>query len=95
MLDRELGRLASEGPTDRELDKAINQIELSFLYGMETPGGKAEQLGFYETIVDDGRHGFARLDAVRKVTPDSVTRAVRKYLRSTRRTRIEVSGGLG
>ena len=95
LFDRELDRLASEGPTDRELDKAINQIELSFLYGMETPGGKAEQLGFYETIVDDGRHGFTRLDAVRKVTPESIRRAVQKYLRPTRRTRIEVSERLG
>jgi zinc protease len=42
-LEEEIDELASEGPEQPELDKAINQLELSFLHSMETPGGKAEQ----------------------------------------------------
>jgi zinc protease len=90
LLDREIARLGSEGPTTLELDKAINQFELSFLHSMETAGGKAEQIGFYETVADDGAAVFDRLEAYRGVTSDAVKRVVVKYLRPSRRTRVEV-----
>jgi zinc protease len=91
LLDKEVARLAEDGPTDIELDKAINQIELSFLYSMETAGGKAEQLGFYETVVNDGSTGFERLEDYRRVTAGQVQRAAGKYFRPSRRTRVEIS----
>ncbi len=90
LLDKEVARLSADGPTDLELDTAINQIELSFLHGMETAGGKAEQVGFYETVVGAGT-AFDRLDAYRQVTPAQVKHAARKYLRPSRRTRVEIS----
>ena len=92
LLDREIGRLGSEGPSRLELDKAINQLELSFLHSMETAGGKAEQIGFYETVANDGSAVFSRLEAYREVTPNDVKRVVTKYLRPSRRTRVEILG---
>ena len=61
LLDREVDRLESKGPSPLELEKAINQLELSFLHSMETAGGKAEQIGFYETVANDGAAVFDRL----------------------------------
>ncbi len=90
LLDREIARLGSEGPTPLELEKAISQLELSFLHSMETAGGKAEQIGFYETVANDGAAVFERLAAYRNVTGDAVKRAVTKYLRPSRRTRVEI-----
>ena len=90
LLDREVGRLGSHGPSALELEKAINQLELSFLHSMETAGGKAEQIGFYETVANDGAAVFDRLVAYRHVTADAVKRAVTKYLRPSRRTRVEI-----
>lgn len=90
LLDREIARLGSDGPRPLELEKAINQLELSFLHGMETAGGKAEQIGFYETVANDGAALFDRLEAYREVTCDDVKRAVTKYLRPSRRTRVEI-----
>ena len=90
LLDREIRRLGSEGPTPVELEKAISQLELSFLHSMETAGGKAEQIGFYETVANDGAAVFARLEAYRDVSARDVKRAVTKYLRPSRRTRIEI-----
>jgi zinc protease len=90
LLDLEIARLGSDGPTAFELEKAINQIELSFLHSMETAGGKAEQIGFYETVVDDGAAVFDRLAAYQEVTVGDVKRVVAKYLRPSRRTRIEI-----
>lgn len=90
LLDREIERLGADGPRPAELDKAINQLELSFLHSMETVGGKAEQIGFYETVANDGAAVFDRLTAYRAVTGDAVQRVVRKYLRPSRRTRVEI-----
>jgi zinc protease len=90
LLDREVDRLESKGPSPLELEKAINQLELSFLHSMETAGGKAEQIGFYETVANDGAAVFDRLAAYRKVTGGDVKRAVAKYLRRSRRTRVEI-----
>ena len=90
LLDRELGELANVGPSDAELAKATSQLELSFLHSLETAGGKAEQVGFYETVASDGAAVFDRLEAYRRVTPVDVQRAVRTYLRPSRRTRIEI-----
>ncbi|MFW2390660.1 MAG: M16 family metallopeptidase [Polyangiales bacterium] len=90
LLDRELNRLGSEEPSEVELEKAINQLELSFLHSMETAGGKAEQIGFYETVVDDGAAVFDRLAAYRAVSAEDVTRVAAKYLRPSRRTRVEI-----
>jgi zinc protease len=90
LLDLELERLGAEGPLPHELEKAAAQLELSFLHSMETAGGKAEQIGFYETVLGDGTAIFERLEAYRAVTPSDVRRVVRKYLRPSRRTRVEI-----
>lgn len=90
LLDEELERLGRSGPTQLELDKAIHQLELSFLHSMETAGGKAEQVGFYETVVGDGAGVFTRLAEYREVGASEVRRAVTKYLRPSRRARVEI-----
>jgi zinc protease len=90
LLDGEISALGSDGPTRLELEKAVNQIELSFLHSMETPGGKAEQIGFYETVAKNGAAVFERLAAYRDVTASDVRRVVAKYLRPSGRTRVEV-----
>ena len=91
--EREIDRLGSRGPTATEMEKAQSPLELSFLHGMETAGGKAEQIGFYETVVGDGSAVFDRLEAYRGVTGREVARVVKRYLRPSRRTRIEILPG--
>lgn len=90
LLDTELERLGAEGPSELELSKAINQLELSFLHGMETAGGKAEQIGFYEIVASNGAAVFDRLEAYRRVRASDVRRVVTRYLRPSRRTRVEI-----
>lgn len=90
LLDGEIHRLSEELAPAAELDKAIAQLELSFLHSMETPGGKAEQVGFYETVGGGGAAVFERLRGYRDVSPDDIRRVARRYLRPSRRTRIEI-----
>jgi zinc protease len=90
LLEREIDRLASRGPTPGELEKAISQLELSFLHTMETAGGKAEQIGFHQTVLNDGAAVFDRLRSYGEVRADDVRRMVARYLRPSRRTRVEI-----
>ncbi len=79
-IDEELARFAQSGPTDREMEQARNAVEASFLRGIETVQGKADQLNqyYYEIGMPDG---FQRdLDRVRAVSAADVQRVVRQYL---------------
>ncbi len=57
---------------------------------METAGGKAEQVGFYDTILGDPRKIFGRLEEYRAVTADDVLASARRYLDPRRRTVVHV-----
>jgi zinc protease len=89
-VDTSIESLAEQGPSPAELEKALHQLELSFLHGMETSGGKAEQIGFYELVAGDGAAVFDRLEAYRAVTPERVREVTAKYLCPSRRTRIHI-----
>jgi len=84
VVDEELRLLATNGPTDRELQQARNALEASFLSGIERAQSKADQLNSY--YFDLGTpDGFQRdLDRYRAVTADQVRAAVRRYLTGPR-----------
>lgn len=89
-VDGVLDRLAKEPPSEAELEKAKNRLELFFLHGMETAYGRAEQLGFYATVLGDASRVFGHLDEYRAVTAADVQRAARRYFDARRRTVIAV-----
>jgi zinc protease len=83
-VDEELRRLASDGPTERELEQARNALEASFLASIEPVLAKADQLNqyYFELGTPDG---FQRdLDRYRAVTADQVRDVVRRYLTGAR-----------
>jgi len=73
-----------------ELEKAKSRLELGFLQGLETVSGKAEQIGFFDTVLGDPGAGFSRLDAYRAVTADDLRRVARTYLVASARTVVYV-----
>mgnify|MGYP000420098244 CR=1 FL=1 len=73
-----------------ELDKVKARLELGSLQGLETVAGKAEQIGFYETVLGDPAALFHKLEAYRRVTPGDLLRVARRYLVAESRTVIEV-----
>ncbi|MEZ4257395.1 MAG: insulinase family protein, partial [Polyangiales bacterium] len=83
-LYEELERVAAEGVTGEELERAKNRLELSFLGGMETAAGKAEQIGFYETLTGKPNHAFTRLAELLRVQSKDVARVVRAFDRPNR-----------
>ena len=90
VLDEELERITKKRVSAAELMRVKNRAELSFLMAMETSAGKAEQIGFYETVLGDAGKLMQRLEDFRAVTADDVLRVARKVLDKKRRTRIEV-----
>ena len=85
-IDRELRRLAADGPTQRELDQAKNAIESAFLNRLESVQGKSEQLNayYYFTGVPDGFQ--TEIDRLRAVTATDIKRVVNAYLLGPRVT---------
>jgi zinc protease len=90
ILDEEIERLQREPVKPEELEKAQNRLELSFLSGMETASGKAEQIGFCATVLGDPTAAFTRLERYRSITAADVQAACQRYLVPARRTMITV-----
>lgn len=89
-LDRVVNRMIHDGPTPREIQKAKNLLEASFVRGLKTNNGVGEQIGFYEHIFGDYKAMFRTLDKYRAVTAADVKRVAKKYLDPTQRTVAEL-----
>ncbi len=80
VIDREIARARDELVSDDELARAKARLELSLLQSLETMGGKAEQIGFYEVVLGDPSAAFRRLAAYRRATTSDLRKAARRYL---------------
>jgi zinc protease len=89
-FDREIVRLNDELVTQDELQCAKARLELGGLQSLDTASGKAEQIGFYDTVVGDPAGAFRRLEAYRRVTGGDVRRVARRFLVTRSRTIIHV-----
>ena len=79
----EIAGLAGAGPTEREMERVLNQIEVDFVEGLERVGGfggKADQLNRY--YMTTGNPGYVRKDLARysRTTAETVAGQVRGSL---------------
>jgi zinc protease len=89
-LDRELERVRADVVSDDELARAKARLELGLLQGLETASGKAETIGFYETVLGDPAASFRRLGEYRRTTASDLRAAARRVLRDEARTIVRV-----
>ncbi len=85
-----LARVRDEVVTADELVRAKARLELGLLQSLETMGGKAEQIGFYETVLGDPSAAFQRLEVYRRLTASDLRKAARRYIVDRGRTVIRV-----
>jgi zinc protease len=88
----EIGRLASEGPSDDEIERGLVQAEAQFMFRLQTVGGfggKSDQLNAYNTFIGDPDFFNRDLMRYRAVTRESLRQAVARYL--TNRGRVVLS----
>lgn len=90
LLDAAFDRARTEVASEDELARAKARLELGSLQQLETVGGKAEQIGFFETVLGDPAHAFRRVEAYRRVTAGDLRRVARRYLVDTSRTVVRV-----
>ena len=96
VIDEEIDKLAASPPEPRELERALNQIEASFLRQAERVGGfggKANQLNAYYT--NTGTPDFFNEDLARYRSLDAsdIASAVQRYLPKDRRVEMVVLPG--
>jgi len=83
IIAQEIGRLAKEGPTPAELDRAKTKYESEFISGLERIGGfggKADVLNQYNTFLGDPGKLDEDLARYRRATADDVRQAVARWL---------------
>jgi zinc protease len=90
LLDAAFERARTEVPSEDEIARAKARLELGSLQQLETVGGKAEQIGFFETVLGDPAHAFQRVEAYRRVTASDLRRVARRYLVDSTRTIVRV-----
>jgi zinc protease len=93
IIEREIARLATEGPSARELDQARNALEANQLRGLENVDAKADQLNYYYYYTGQPDYLAQDLARMRAVTAADVQRVARTYLRGPRVTLSVVPQG--
>ncbi|MGH7783762.1 MAG: M16 family metallopeptidase, partial [Candidatus Binatia bacterium] len=84
-IDKLIEKVKSELVTERELQKAKNQVESAFIFSRDSIFGQAMKIGSYE-IAGDWRQMDVYLDGIRKVRREDLRRVVKQYLDRDRRT---------
>jgi zinc protease len=93
VIVEEIARLASEGPTDDEIDRGRVQAEAQFVYRLQTVGGfggKSDQLNAYNTFLGDPGYFDRDLERYNRVTAASLRDAVRSSLANTNRVALSI-----
>jgi len=90
VIQEEIDRLKAEAPAEREVARAVNQYEASFLNGLETSGRKADQLNSY--FMRTGNPDFFNEDLARykSVDPSDIRAMVQTHLRNDARVVLSV-----
>jgi len=92
-ITEEIARVASDGPTDDEIERGRVQAETQFVQRLQTVGGfggKSDQLNAYNTFL--GRPDYFTQDLARyeRVTMASLQGAVAKYLHGSHRVALSI-----
>jgi zinc protease len=93
VIDEEIATLQRDGPTAREVQRAINQTESSFYSRMERVGGyrgKAEQINAYYTNTGNPDWFNEDLARYRAISPSDVRAAASAFLPADRRIELIV-----
>ncbi len=85
-LYAEIERLATDGPSERELQKARNQAESGFISALKTNNGAGQTLGLFEHVHGDYRKFFSAIDRYRAVTAADCRRVAKQLFDPARRT---------
>jgi zinc protease len=84
-LYEEIGRLAKKPPSEKEMEKARNQVEASFIMGQDSIYMMGQMIGSFE-LIGSWKLMEKYLDLIRSITPEDIQRVARKYFTEENRT---------
>ena len=93
IIDEEIEKLATEGPTEDEVGRGRVQSETQFIFRLQTVGGfggKSDQLNAYNTFLDDPGFFDRDLERYRTVTTASLKEATARNLGHPRRVALSI-----
>jgi zinc protease len=93
VVQEEIDKLKNELPTERELQRGVNQFEASFLDRLERIGGfggKADQLNSYYTITGDPDYFNEDQARYEAIDPNDIRATANTYLRDDGRVVLSV-----
>jgi zinc protease len=89
----EVARLATEGPSDDEIQRGRVQAEAQFMYRLQTVGGfggKSDQLNAYNVFLGDPAYFDRDLARYHNVTRESLQQTIARYLDPARRVTLSI-----
>ncbi|OIV36209.1 peptidase M16 [Mangrovactinospora gilvigrisea] len=84
-VDEELARLAADGPTAEEMERAQAQIEREWFDRLDTAHGKADELARYATLFGDPQLATTAVDRLLDITAEEVRAITAERLRPDNR----------
>ncbi|MFA4016387.1 MAG: hypothetical protein RUDDFDWM_001490 [Candidatus Fervidibacterota bacterium] len=84
-LLEEVDKVAQDGVTAKELQRALNQVEASFVYSQEGVSMIAMQLGFFEVLANY-KYADELLEQIKSVSLQDVQTVAQRYMHEDNRT---------
>jgi zinc protease len=81
-----INKLKEEPVDSTELQKAKNQLEAEFIYGLQSVSAKGEEIGYYQTVLGDYTRLFDEVNKYQAVTAEDLMRVAKKYFDKKNRT---------
>lgn len=82
----EINKLQTELISEKDLQKAKNQLESDFVMGLQSNENRAVQVGYFEIDTGDYMNIYNEVDGIRAVTAEDVMRVAKMYLTDMNRT---------
>jgi zinc protease len=90
IIDEEIQKLKTAPPETREVQRALNGIESSFLNSMQQSGGKADQMNAYFFATGNPDYFAEDLARYQTLQPNDIQAAARRWLPLDRRVELSV-----
>lgn len=94
-MDACIERVRQRPLAPEELERGQARYELALLRGLDTVAGRAETIGFHDTVLGDPLGAMTRLEQVRAVRVEDLKDVVERYLVDSRRTVVLLRSTLG
>jgi len=89
-IEEELEKLGTEGPSDDELQKIKNRYVAELVHTLQQNAGLADNLSYYELILQDYGKMFSALEEVEKIDASKVREVAKKYFKDSTNTTVYI-----